>query len=658
MATKADPSAVRKALDQARNQRTQIIRNAPLPIDTAHIVGACTNCGRLGFTVLGFPDPPYAGPQGQPRFRNARELERFLDELIKRPPPIPSPEDKNQGRQCACGAPSDPREVVGLRFMHAMPGSGAELIVEGLAEQPSLLVTSSGAPLGGRADFSWKLYRAPVDGIETEVATGFDDVAIEKAFGRALTLAHSWKRVLDAAARGEEVIQQVEPGYWIYAGPRENKTLDDKIKSAIEGKAERGDYPLVSLGQHAPMPIGPAWPQWAYEHAQAIGKGDLRAGVVIDREVVRRLVLVGLERLQILARIEQDGAMVIAEVGEARWPIEILIVALGAAHLGWTLAETAAAAVGEAAARVQGIGAFLAAARKMRPEVNFKIEGMRCTPIRKDGTAGRPINLMVTPFRFQPGTPEFEREVRFVCDEIPKGADATRACPCGAKAFLAARLFPWAVVEEFKKATSDKSPAIIESWPDHTGQPKAALLATISCDMHVRIPAQSEIEQAGLSGDALNKRLAEDLPNSIFAVDMSLHEDKNKKRALLAYGPLVASVVMNDHLVSALHEACGRPLRAEQVEAQVTTPNVLIMYEEGFDDDQLDRVLEMAAAQDGIPPGAPMPFSLTWDVSLKAAPVGRFQNLYPPPPDAQGMPQGGPPARGPAPGPRPAPRRN
>ncbi len=644
--SKADPQIVQKALDQARAQRSQITRGAPLPIDTAHLVGNCTQCGRVGATVLGFPDPPYAGPQGRPRFRNAGELKRFIEEdLLKRPPPMPSPEDKNNGQVCACGAPADPREIAGIRLMHAMPGSGAELIVEGVRGGGSLLLSAAGESLGGD-DFKWKMYKAPLDGIEAEISNGVDDASIEKAFGRPLTLAHAWKRLLDAAQNGKETLEEVEPGYWIFAGPRENVALDKQIKDTIGENKDRGEYPLVSLAQKAPMPMGPSWPQWAFEHAQAIGKGDMRAGVILDLGTVRKMISSSLSRLQIGAREEQEGRLITAEIGDARWPMEPIIVALGAGHLGWTLAETVAAAVGESAARVQMLAQFLQAIRKARPEIEFKVDGMRLNVHRKDGTMGRPVNLLVTPFRLQPGTPEFDREVRFVCDELPKGTDVTKQCPCGAKAFIAARLFPYNVVDEFKKTTGDKLPWVVDSWP--ADAPKAALLGTISCDLHVRIPQEAELMAAGITKESFDKRLAEDLPNSIFAVDVSMHEDKAKKRALLAYGPLVASVVMNDHLVSALHDACGRPLRAQQLEAQVTTPNVLCMYEEGFDDDQLDRVLEAGAAQDGIPPGAPTPFSLTWDVQLNAAPVGRFQNLYPQQqqPGQPGAPPAGPPQRG------------
>ena len=64
--------------------------------------------------------------------------------------------------------------------------------------------------------------------------------------------------VTEAARGGKETLEQVEPGYWLYAGPRENTALEQQIKDTIAGGTERGDYPLVSLGKHAPMPAGPA----------------------------------------------------------------------------------------------------------------------------------------------------------------------------------------------------------------------------------------------------------------------------------------------------------------------------------------------------------------------------------------------------------------
>jgi hypothetical protein len=692
MANQPDSRAVRKALDQARAERKHITRNALLPIDTAHIVGSCPNCGTFGATVLGFPDPPYAG-----RFRNARELERFLGTLSKdlgtRPPPLHAPTDTPDGQRCKCGAPADPRTFAGLRFIHAMPGTGAEIIAEGVVGGGSLLIAASGAPLGGEA-VTWTLYRAPHDGLEAEIGEGFSDRVIEQAFGRALTLAQTWLRALDSAKGGQRVIEAIEPGYWIFAAPgdageatkddapktngdaskdrvatvaRGDDALTNKLREVIGAEPERAAYGLAELGMHAPLPMGPAWPQWAHEHAQAIASGALRAGVVVDHGVVRKLLTTQLERLGLAWKPEQDGRLLVVQAGEnaeVRWPLDVLVVGLGSAHLGWTFAETAAAAIGEAAERVRGIVEFLTAVRAARPEIKFTVQGAEAIPERKDGTKGRPINLSVVPFRLQPGTPDFDREVRFACDELPKDVDPTTLCPCGAKGFVAARLFPWTVVERFREATGGKAPAIIEKWEDRG----AALLATISCDRHVRIPSSDEIEQAGLGGGELETRLKSDLKHSMFAVAPEIHEDSNKRRALLVYGPLVASVVMNDHLISALHSACKLPdgtlpMRAKQVEAQVTTPNVLCMYEEGFDDDQLDRVLEIGASLDGLPPDVATPFSLTWDVRLDVPPVGRFVDLYPPQQGQGGPPGGAPggppqgPSGRPAPG-RPAGRRN
>ncbi len=664
MVETVDTAGVRRALEQARGQRTQITRGAPLPIDTAHVVGACPTCGTLGVTILGFPDPPYAGPQGQPRYRNAKELGRFLEEIVRNPPALPSPEDpsvpsKNPQQPaqwqgvCKCGTKvipptpdpktgkmvgdpeAIPRRVCGLRFIKAMPGSGAELVVEALSGDGGTLWTT-GVPI------AFKIYRHPLDGVEISVSATLDDDSITTAFGRPLTLAETWREILAKAMADEEVLVDVEPGYWLWAGPAKDVSLNAKIKAIIDDNPACGSFDITTLGGAAPVPQGPSWPQWGYEAAPKLRDKTLRAGVILDRSVVAKLIEAQVERMSLAWREENQGQLVVVQSGEIRWPVEVAIVSLGAAHLGWTFGETTSAAVGEAMGRVNDIKRFVDAARKDRPDITFQIDGLRASTRRADGSYGRPLNLMDVPFRAPPGSPDFKRELRFVCDDLPKGANPTRLCPCGEKAWLSAKIFPTAVVEEFKKATNGKSPRVIEEWKG------AVLIATISCDRHVRIPMHDEIEGAGLAGDAFNKRMAEDLPNSIFAVDVSLHEDKSGKRALLAYGPLVASVVINDHLVGGLHQACrlqdgALPLRSDEVSALVVTPNVLCLSEPGFDDDRLDQVLEIGAAMDNIPVGVDPPFDLSWDVSLKAAPVGRFQNLRPQPQGQQQQQQQQPP---------------
>ncbi len=654
MTETVDAAAIRRALDQSRGQRTQITRGAPLPIDTAHVVGACPNCGHLGATILGFPDPPYAGPQGKPRYRNAKELNTFVEELFKKPPPLPANEDPSEPSKnpqqapfwkglCKCGAKimppqpdpktgemvaepgATPRQVCGVRFIKAMPGSGAELVIEALAGG------DGGVPYTDGVVIKSKLLRAPLDGVETVASDEVDDESIEKTFGRPLTLAKQWKGVLDAAAKGEESIAEVEPGYWVWAGPKDDAGLEQRVKDLIGEDKQKAAFPLAMLPQMAPMPQGPAFPQWAFEHADAIMKGEMRAGVVMDQAVTRKLLQGQLERGGLGWTEQNEGAVLIASAGELLWPMEVPIVALGAAHLGWYLGETTAAAVGETMARITEVKRFVDTARAERPEMTFAVQGTQMIPKRADGTAGRALNLMDMPFRMPPGSKDFKRELRFACDELPKNLDPSRWCPCGDKAWVCARIFPARVVEQFKQATQGKSPKIIEAWND------ALLVAVISDDRHVRIPTQEELEGSGLKGDAFDRRLAEELPNNIFAVDVSMHEDKNQKRALLAFGPLVASVVINDHLISALHGACGKPLRGDEVSAVVTTPNVICLHEPGFDDDRLEQVLDMGAAMDGLPADVKPPFDLSWDVSLTAAPVGKFVNLNPAPP-GQGQP--------------------
>ena len=291
MADTVDSAAVRKSLDSARGQRTQITRGAPLPIDTAHVVGACPKCGLLGATILGFPDPPYAGPQGQPRYRNARELQRFIEEIFKNPPPLPAPEDPSENRRdpqdprrtvpawkgvCRCGAKvlppqpdqrtgqmvsdpeATPRRVCGVRFIKAMPGSGAELVLEALSPE------AGSQPFSDDAAISFRVLRAPLDGVETEVSTALDDDAIEHQFGRPLTLAETWRKLLARAAAGaDDDVGRGQPVLRVAEG------LADEAPHAIaghgvadhagcNGQAQTGSGLVIGTHGHAEDPVAHA----------------------------------------------------------------------------------------------------------------------------------------------------------------------------------------------------------------------------------------------------------------------------------------------------------------------------------------------------------------------------------------------------------------
>ena len=84
---------------------------------------------------------------------------------------------------------------------------------------------------------------------------------------------------------------------------------------------QKAAFPLAMLPQMAPMPQGPAFPQWAYEHSEAIQKGDLRAGVVMDQSATRKLLQGQMERVGLGWQEQNDGMVLVATAGELLWPM-------------------------------------------------------------------------------------------------------------------------------------------------------------------------------------------------------------------------------------------------------------------------------------------------------------------------------------------------
>ena len=156
------------------------------------------------------------------------------------------------------------------------------------------------------------------------------------------------------------------------------ETMRTAVGAIMDGRSTEVEIAsLLNLAKMGVLPVGPAFPQWAYEHAEKLISDNLRAGVAIDQALVRKLMQSALDRASLRWTEQSEGKLLMAQSGEVRWPVEIPIVSMGAGHLGWFLGETVGAAVGEAVGRIADIQRFLQAARVERPDLNFEVAGKR-----------------------------------------------------------------------------------------------------------------------------------------------------------------------------------------------------------------------------------------------------------------------------------------
>jgi hypothetical protein len=90
-----------------------------------------------------------------------------------------------------------------------------------------------------------------------------------------------------------------------------------------------------------------------------------------------------------------------------------------------------------------------------------------------------------------------------------------------------------------------------------------------------------------------------------------------------------ACSMTDDHLIAALHRACGAPLRGLVAGAVALSTSALVLHEPALSPAALDRLCARFAADADARPGGADTSHVARDVRLDAIPRGRLSRLDP-----------------------------
>jgi hypothetical protein len=584
----------------ARERRAALVSESAFPADTAHPVYLCTACQKLGLDALGFaggvplPGDAVGFCHALPEFAAA------LNPLFGRAVGAPQP----QRDPCTCGAPNDASETVVVVFFHAMAGTGAELMLEGV--RPA---AEGEAP-------HWRVARVPLDGAEEPLANELDDAAVQAAFGRPVSLVQAWHRVLERRA---PIALVVHPGQWIFAAAHD----DPELRPTIEALIASPDRRLVGLDGAALA--SPAW-AWIRPWLQQPQYAQHMGGMVIDLGRLRHAVAMRLRLAGLTVSTRPGGWTLLAQRVQTPWLVELETVAREALRGDLTIPEAAAAATSATLARIRTVEEFLQALSALRDDVRYRIEDVMAFPVRADGREGRPFNLLFDPFRTYGGPDDLVRDLAFHFDDLKPYADPMRICPCGAALMMATRLVDWPIAEAL--IASEQTPATLEVIADDAGNRQAAVLLTLECDRHVRYLSRDELEALDATEDDVPDRVRRDLPFDTYTYAFSMMVDSKGRRALAAHGPKLGSVALHDELISGLHHAIGVPLTTVDATAWAVTPNFVVLMEPEFEPHAERSLIALAERLDQQATGtSPSILQYRRIVRLNAVPRGRFTKL-------------------------------
>ncbi|MCC6877102.1 MAG: hypothetical protein IT378_22550 [Sandaracinaceae bacterium] len=497
--------------------------------DRAWIAFTCGACERAWDRVFRCESSPHAGVEGTaPLYLLFEDVARVLQEALSGRPAFVDADAWSEAHACECGAPAHHARVAAAALFHTVLGSGAGVVVLRRAEaEPALEVAR--VPEGGL-----------LEAIEPTPS------ASRASLGHPLTLFESWRELVPRLPSEPGVVagNAAARGVWIFAA-RDHDALEHGIRTKVAAKQR------VIVELQAPT-VRAHWPASLGGMAELVEAGGACA-LVVEREVLvatTRAIARGRRELDV-----RDVDIDHLELGglELPWPIAPSHVALAMMRLGRTLPEACAHLIERAADSVAKRIEALRAMCALVPGGSFELEGTRATARHADGRMGRTLDVCDLPEGAALAGPELAREVAFLFDLAPAWADRTRVCPCGAPATVERKLIAWPW-----RGAPEAAPDPLQTFMRENGEGCAVVVA-LCCDRHVRVLAGAELERLGLVGPTLEERVRGDASSSVLATRARAH-DAGGAAVVVARGPFVSGLLLDEARLAALDAALGRPV--------------------------------------------------------------------------------------------------
>lgn len=573
-------------LEQCRAHRAGLTRHLTLPPDSLHRVLRCTRCQQWNLDTRVYEGFLQIGDGGQRPCWGFDELRAFVEAQHRALHRV------DRLDPCRCGAPASALSMAAARFIHAMPGSGAELVVEVRYEREAVTSTRFGrAALGGAVVFLEEASEAAVDAL----------------FGVPLTVWAAWRGVV---AQEDGGVAALEEGLAVAAFPLGAEAFRAEFEGAL-----RADPELRAYGLSARVTADPAW-QWLRADAGLAARPDTVLVMLLRHDVLAARIAMLAAGRGVGARREGDTVWV--EEGLARWPVELPTVAEEGLRRGLSLSTMAAAAVAHALDRVETLRTFVAAIEQLRPGVTFTLDGMNLVPAR-EGVAGRPIDLRTAPFGAIPDPETLDRDLRFHLQEAPAWSDPWRVCPCGAARCVS--LHRWR--RDDLGALGARATELALAGDEGEGAGDTVRVFAVSCERHVEY-ALGPLRALRPRGDAaLAAQAALDLDRQRFALKVAPYADGAGRAAALVESPALLDATAHPALVAGLVAAAlGAPVAAT---VTVLSRELAVVAEEGASAELVARLGEVGRVLWAVQRGAaPRPVRAEFASAAGAPAAGEF----------------------------------
>ena len=513
----AVPDDLPAVLEQCRAHRGALTRDSSLPPDSLHRVLRCTRCRQWNLDTRVYQGFLQVADGGARPCWSVDELRSFVASQHL------ALHKTDRLDACRCGAPAVCLSLAAARFIHAMPGSGAELLAEVHYQDEGVA--------------SLRFGRSVVGGAVTFLEDASEAV-IHAVFGVPLTVWAAWRDVIAVEDGG---IVAIEEGHALAAFPATSEAFRAQFEEALRDEPE-----LRAYGLSPRITADPSW-QWLRSDANLLARPGTVLVTMLRHDVLAARIAALTAVRGIGAR--RDGDTVWVEDGLARWPVELPTVAEEGFRRGFSLSTMAAAAVAHARERIETLHTFIGAIEKLRPGVTFTVNGMQLVPSR-DGVTGRAMDLRVAPFGPIPDPETLDRDLRFHLQEGPAWSDPWRVCPCGAARTVS--MHRWRPDD---LATLVSPPSDLLRTDDGDDGSGTVRVFAVSCERHVDYALGPLLAARPRTLASLRSQAALDLDRQCFAINVATYADASGRAAALVECPTLMDATVDPALVAGLVNA-------------------------------------------------------------------------------------------------------
>jgi hypothetical protein len=459
---------------------------------------------------------------------------------------------------CVCGNKLNYKNIIIAQYSHFFPDVGLDLEAEVTAD--SEFVT---------------FFRMDLKGEREELSNIMDFRYMYDAFGHVFSVRETWKRMLSTVKETRSIqAYNIEKGYVIVAVPGDVPHADVSTREIVGPSWPGSSAVVIKLSEidGEKEAVKDSFKEWIPEFVDDIRKSRIDASVVIDSQVVKKLVENTLKREDIGYTIKDDTCRIEKKPFSAYFSFKDIM--RSAVFRGRTLQEAIDEKVDIAVNKVYSAESLLKLLRRDLPTYEFALDGDMLEIINPRTGESQKID----PYSPMPkgGARDLTSELK---DVLSKSEKFQPACKCGRPAFILKSIEPAAWLKS--------TPGVLDLvYEERDG---IVILYSAACGQHVNPVRKTDLAEWLVERKDLDDSFEEELDS--LRINVEAHAGKFGKDVIVgAMSNNACDIMVHPAFVKGLLDAVNVNM-GDRVIVYAPLKELILVYREDADINNLNTAV-------------------------------------------------------------------